>query len=89
MCNRLLPWCRGQLLTLLQQAANLCNPQTYSHLLTWLLLLPPQDKHSALAAADTPCSTRCSYLKWMWRPLQQAELDSAEATVLRRAASDD
>ena len=43
LCNKLLPHCRGQLLTLLQQAANLFDPQTPSCLLMVLmqLLLPP------------------------------------------------
>ena len=39
--DRLLPERRGQLLTLLQQAPNLCNPQTCSRLLMVAVLLLP------------------------------------------------
>ena len=41
--DRLLPECKGQLLQLLQQTANLCNPHMHSRLLMvgLPLLLPP------------------------------------------------
>ena len=47
--DRLLPERMEQLLTLLQQAANLCNPQMCSRLLMVLLLLlpPPANQCSA------------------------------------------
>ena len=55
VCNRLLPWRRGQLPTLLQQAANLCKPQTCRSLLTGLLVPPPDKLFENWA---TVCSTR-------------------------------
>ncbi len=58
-----------------------------SRLLAGLLLLPPPDKHSKFGQQQAQRAAQDAAVINEWeRALQQAQLDSAEATVLRRAA---